>query len=287
MLHPTFALCLLTVGTAVAQPQSPSRERQDRRTFLALAPTELRVAADNVTTVIINGPLDRDSLVVDRTRFKWAEVSDHMLNLQLVTDLGSGERLVVKANFKDRAVPAQAVFVVTTHPTEVDGTVEVDRRANTPEALTAALAQKEAELEELKARCEASGPAGVVLSKWLAVEMRPIPFHVATSSAEPSGLKVQEGAGYEGTTSTLVAISLRNLPGQKPWAPGEARLINASGKPVKVLSVQMRPAHLAPGEEGLVVVEVKEPPWTADKAFSVELVDASGQRRLSFNLRTE
>lgn len=96
MSHPTLwlALCLLAAGTATAQPRPPSRERQDRRTSLALAPTELRVAANNITTVVLNGPLDRDSLVVDRTRFKWAEVSDQMLILQPFADLGSGERRI-------------------------------------------------------------------------------------------------------------------------------------------------------------------------------------------------
>jgi hypothetical protein len=56
---------------------------------------------------------------------------------------------------------------------------------------------------------------------------------------------------------------------------------------VKVLSVQMKPEQLAPGEEGLVVVEMKAPPWTAGRPFTEELVDASGQRRLSFNLMTK
>ena len=84
MSYPTLGLtlCLLATGTATAQPQPSSRERQDRRTALTLAPTELRVAANTLTTVVLNGPLDRSSLVVDKTRFKWAEVSDQMLVLQ-------------------------------------------------------------------------------------------------------------------------------------------------------------------------------------------------------------
>ncbi|HVG60866.1 MAG TPA: DUF2381 family protein [Hyalangium sp.] len=48
--------------------------------------------------------------MVDKTRFKWVEVSDQMRILQPFADLGSGERIVAKVNVKDRAVPAQSVF---------------------------------------------------------------------------------------------------------------------------------------------------------------------------------
>ena len=39
--------------------------------------------------------------------------------------------------------------------------------------------------------------------------------------------------------------------------------------------------------KGSLVVEAETPPWAAGKPFSVELVDASGERRLSFNLDEE
>lgn len=71
---------------------------------------------------------------------------------------------MLKIRFKDRALPSQAVFALVSHASEMDGSVEVDRRSDTPEALQAALAQKDAELEALKVRCVASGPAGLPLS---------------------------------------------------------------------------------------------------------------------------
>jgi len=282
---------LLVASAASAQLQPPARQRQDRRAALPTAPAEpipeVYVAAGNLTTVAFNGPLDRDSLVVDRTRFKWVDVGDRILALQPFTDLGSGERLIVKIGFKDRALPTQAVLAVITDSTVMDGNVEVDRRANTPEALLAALTQKEAELEELKARYAGSGPAGLVLSEWLNKNMLPIKFIPPVTPADASGLEVPESIGYAGKFSALVAIRLRNLPGQTPWSMGQARITGSSGTPVKVLSVQMKPAELAQGQEGLVVVEVQDPPWTTGKPFSVDLVDPRSQRRLSFNLMTK
>jgi uncharacterized protein (TIGR02268 family) len=285
----SLALCLLVAPLAIAQPQLLARQRQDRRASLPTPPAEpmleLYVAANNLTTLAFNGPLDRDSLVVDRTRFKWVDVGERLLALEPFADVGPGDKLILQIGFKDKALPAKILIAIVSKADVMDGKVEVDRRANTPEALLAALTQKEAELEELKARCEASGPSGLVLSKWLTAMMRPKGLDVVEpSAADAGGLEVRSGIGYEGGFSTLVAISLRNLPGQPPWALGQARLISPGGASVKMLSVQMKPASLAPGEVGLVVVETKTPPWVVGKTFRVELVDAGGQRRLSFNL---
>jgi uncharacterized protein (TIGR02268 family) len=284
---PPLALSLLVASAAVAQSQPLARQRQDRRAALPTTPAEpipeVYVAAGNLTMVAFNGPLDRESLVVDRTRFKWVDVGDRILALEPFTDLGPGERLIMQVGFKDRALPAKAVLAVVSKADVMDGKVEVDRRANTPEALLAALAQKEAELEELKARYAGSGPASLALSEWLNRKLRPIEFATVVEPGDSSGLEVLESIGYQGAFSELVVIRVRNLPGQKPWTWGQARLIGPADAPVTVLSVQMKQEQLAPGEEGLVVVETKTPPWKPRKAFSIELVDASGQRRLSIN----
>jgi hypothetical protein len=74
---------------------------------------------------------------------------------------------------------------------------------------------------------------------------------------------------------------VRNLPGQKSWEPGEARLTREDGTPVKVRSVEMNKAQLTPGEEGLVAVETEAPSWKAGAVLRLELLDKGGSRRLS------
>jgi uncharacterized protein (TIGR02268 family) len=247
----------------------------------------LYVATNNLTIAAFNAPLDRDSLVVDRTRFRWAEISDRFLMLEPVADVGLGEKLIVQVGFKDKALPAKAVIAVVSKADVMDGKVEVDRRANTPEALLAALTQKEAELEELKTRCTGSGSPSLAVAEWLNKRTRPVDFTPVVAPGDSSGVEVGASIGYEGSFSALVAVWLRNLPGRPPWAVGQARLTNARGAPVTVLSVQMKPPQLDPGEEGLVVMETKTPPWEKGAALNVELVDASGQRHLFFNLKTK
>jgi hypothetical protein len=67
---------LLVASTAAAP--FPPHLRQDWRVALPATPAEpipeLYVAAGHLTMVAFNGPLDRDSLVLDRTRSKWVEV---------------------------------------------------------------------------------------------------------------------------------------------------------------------------------------------------------------------
>ncbi|WP_224364957.1 DUF2381 family protein [Hyalangium versicolor] len=279
----------LVASAALAQPQSPTRRRQDRRAVLPPHPAEpmleLYVAAGNLTTAFFNASLDPSSLVVDKSRFKWAEVSDHFLMLEPFADVG--EKLIVQVGFKDRALPAKAVIAVVSKGDVMDGKVEVDRRADTPEALRAALTQKEAELEELKARYAGNGPGGLMISEWLSEESGPVKLVVESPAAESHGLKAHLPLGYRGQFSALIAIHLRNGPGQKLWVLEQAHVTGPDGVAVKVLSVQMQPEQLAPGDEGFVVVEVKTPPWLAGKAFSVTLVDGSGERRISINLITK
>jgi hypothetical protein len=89
--------------------------------------------------------------------------------------------------------------------------------------------------------------------------MKPVVLTSVLAPGDASGLEVVESIGYGGAFSTLIAVRLRNLPGQVPWVLGH-------------------------GEEGIVVVEVKAVPWTVGKPFTVELVGPSDHRHLSFQL---
>jgi len=240
------------------------------------------VAAGVATYLRFDVPIDRASVEVEgrSTRFRVVDPGERTITLEPAVELGPGEKLVVRARYKDGASPAVATLVLVSHSTLVDKELEVVRRPRTVEALETALAEKEAELAALRSQYGVGGPAGLVFSgriDWNGVVARrteAVPTNIQ------GGLKVVGGMGYRAGPWALAVVRVRNLPGQNPWAPGSATLIRADGTPVKVLSVEMDKAQLAPGEEGLVAVETETPFWKAGEVFRVEVLDKSGVRRV-------
>lgn len=237
------------------------------------------MAANVATYLRFDTPIDRASVEVEgrATRFRLVDVGDRTLTLEPGVEPGDGEKLGVRVRYRDGATPAYVTFALVTHPTLVDKEVEVVRRPRTVEALEAALVQKEAELAALKA---VSGPARLVFSGRLNLDGVQARRIEKVPTGTQAGLKVAGGEGYRAGPWMLAVVHVRNLPGQKPWEPGEARLTRADGTPVKVLSVDMNKAQLAPGEEGLVAVETEAPSWKASEVLRLELLDKSGGRRL-------
>ncbi|MCY1075187.1 DUF2381 family protein [Archangium sp. miwbw1] len=282
--HLLLALLALSLGTpAAAQTQPPARERQERQVVLPSNPNEsapeARVAAGIATYFRFDAPLDKASLDLEGrpARFRWVDVGERLIAVEPSVDLGAEEKLVVRVRYKDGASPAVAMLVLVSHPTLVDKEVEVVRRPRTVEALEATLADKEAELAALRAL---SGPAGLVFSGRLdpdGVQARRI---MNAPAGARGGLNVAGGEGYRAGSWALAVVRVRNLPGQSPWMPGVARLTRADGTAVKVRSVDMNKAQLAPGEEGLVAVEPEAPFWKVGEVFRLELLDKSGVRRL-------
>ena len=237
------------------------------------------MAANVATTLVFDAPIDRASVEVPEreTRFRLVDPGERTLYLEPLVAPGAGERLVVRVRYKDGSTPAYATVALVSHPTLVDTRVEVVRRLHTVETVEAALAEKEAELAALKA---VNGPAGLVFSGRLDLKGVRARSFVQASSGPQGGLKVADGEGYRAGSWALAVVRVRNLPGQKPWKPGAARLTQKDGTPVKVRSVEMNRAQLAPGEEGLVAVETEAPSWKAGEVLHLELLDEGGSRRL-------
>ncbi|MFL5354429.1 DUF2381 family protein [Archangium sp.] len=273
---------LLTGRAAAAQSQPPAREQQQRQVVVPNNPDEpvpeVRVAASTLTLFRFGASIDRASVEVEgrTTRFKLVDVGDRTLVLEMAVEPGPGEKLIVRVRYKDGASPAYATFALVSHPSLVDKEVEVVRRPRSVEALEAALADRDAQLAALRA---VNGPAGLVFSGRLT--LRGVwARRIEKIASARDGLRVTDGGGYRAESWALVVVHVRNLPGQKPWEPGEARLTLADGTPVKVASVDMNRARLEPGEEGLVAVETETPFWMVGALLSMELLDKSGSRRL-------
>lgn len=261
---------------AAQQPQSPAREQQQRQVVVPSGPgepvPEVRVVTKVTSYLRFTSPIDKASLEVEgrATRFKLVDPGEYIIALEVAVEPEPGERLIVRVRYKDGGTPAYATFALVSHPTLVDKEIEVVRRLRTPEVLEAELAQ-----------CQAGGPANLVLSGRLdrnGVQTRPIA--IGPNSQVQAGMKLEDGTGYRAGTWALAAIRVHNLPGQQPWAAGEARLTRADGTPIRVVSVRMDRPRLAPGEEGLVVAETEFPSWKAGEILRLELREKGGGRHL-------
>jgi uncharacterized protein (TIGR02268 family) len=243
---------------------------------------EVRVAAKVTTYLRFNVPIDKASLEVDgrATRFKLVDPGEYTLALEPAAELDPEERLLVRVRYKDGGTPASATLVLVSHPTLVDKEVEVVRRPRTVEALAARLAHVEAELVVLKTQCARSGLPHLAFSGLLdSKDVRAKQFWGKAAVGYKGGLEPGQGTGYRATNWAMVAVRVRNLPGQPAWAPGTARLTSTKGTPVKVLSVHMETPRLQAGESALVAVLV-EPPDSTEGHFQLELLDAEGGRLL-------
>jgi len=240
------------------------------------------VAAGVSTYLRFNAPIDRASLEVEgrATRFKLVDPGEYTLTLEVAIEPGSGEKLGVRVRYRDGGSPAYAALALVSHPTQVDKEVEVVRRPRTVEALEARLSHVEAELVSFKAQCAQSGLPSLAFSGVLDSKgVRAKPFWGKAAPGYKGGLEPGLGTGYRGTLWAMVVVEVRNLPGQRAWAPGAARLTSVKGTPVKVLSVHMEKPQLQPGESSLVAVIV-EPPASNEVLFRLELVDTEGGRLL-------
>ncbi len=241
---------------------------------------EVRVAAGIATTLRFDAPIDRASVDVEGrdTHFHLVDPGEFTLLLEPSVELAPGQSLRVTVRYRDRAFPGEASFVLVSHPKQVDKEVKVARPLLTPEALAARVALQEVELTALRARCGDSTVAGLVFSGRLDKQGVQVQRFTGPPGT-PAGLRVNKGLVYRANAWALIVFEVLNLPGQKPWKPGQVRLSRPDGTPVKTLSVRMSQEQLAPGESGLVVLET-EPLSLKEEVPRLELLEADGPRRL-------
>ena len=289
---------VLLVGlAAAAQPQEALRGRELKRRRVALSavtsgkPVVLHVAPGYFTALEFDSSVDRDAVVLGDggSRFALFEVTTRAIFLNPAMDLGPGRAMELIVPFADGAAPSRVVFSLVTHPAEVDAQVMVSRLPRTADAIQAELdevraacATKDAELDALRARSVASGPAGMIFAGLLdrgGLQSERVESGVGQKGG--SGLEFVEGWTHRTSTWATVALRVHN-GGRESWSPVEARLsLVASGERINVLAVHMREPWIEPGKAALVVVETGAPSWPEGAVLRLELRDNSeGARRL-------
>lgn len=289
------------MGTGAAAAQSSARELKSRRVVLsgsfAASVPEIRVAPGVLTTLSFEDTaIDARALQLEGrgSRVKLVGADEHTVVLKPLVELGKGERMLLVVPFTDGRAPTQATFALVSHPAEVDSQVEVVREAHSAEACQAELAdaqarlaEKDAELQTLRARAAANGPAGLILAGLLTEEgVKVARSHVGASPATQEALRVAGVGGvlsFRAAAWVAVAVRVQNT-GAHPWSPGSAKLTSMkTSRPVAGASISMEKQQLGPGESSVVVVVTEQPSKSAGEFFTLELFGADGGRALSIN----
>ncbi|MBN1206980.1 MAG: DUF2381 family protein [Myxococcaceae bacterium] len=261
---------LTTVTVAAAQPQAA----RGRRVTVAASPhlplPELYVAAHVATLILLDAPIDKNSVQLDSERVRLLDVGEHSLSIEPLVNPGEEERWVLRFRYADGAGPEWASLVLVSHPSAVDQRVDVVRPVRPPQPLEAC----QAALAEAQARCQGPRAEVWVLEDRLGgagVQSEPI------EKSEPGGgPELKGGWAYRLATGVLVVVEVQNLTGLRPWVPTEATLRPAGGAAVRVRTVAVRGGRISPGEVVQVAVEADLPSPDAVSPFTLELRDASG-----------
>jgi uncharacterized protein (TIGR02268 family) len=295
-----FTLGLLLMGTG-ASAQPPPRELKSRRIVLSSNEADsvhsIRLATGVLTTLSFEDTaIDARALQLEGqgVRIKLVDMGEHTVVLKPLVELAQGERLLLRVPFADGNAPTQATFALVSHPSEVDSQVEVIRQPQSAETCQgelaegkARLAEKDTELQSLRIRAAASGPAGLILAGLLGEEgVKTVRSKAHASPAAQGVLRLLRRKGvlsFRAAAWAAVAVEVKNI-GEQPWKPGTARLVSMTmGTPAKGVSASMEGQTLAPGECTLVVVETEAPPANAGELFRLEMFGADGARDLSIS----
>ncbi|WZX23533.1 DUF2381 family protein [Myxococcus stipitatus] len=278
---------------AQSQEVPRAREMKRRRVSLSVAtadkPVELHVAPDYLTALEFDSPVDRNAVALEDSggRLALFEVNGRSVVLKPALELGPGRSVELTIPFADGAAPSRVVFSLVTRPSEVDTQVMVARLPRTAEAIQAELDEvraacsaKDAELEALRVRTVASGPAGMIFAGLL--DKRGVKAESPESLLSQGGsdLVARDVVTYLSSGWGAVALRVRNT-GSDAWTPVEARLSMAtSGERINVLAVRMKEPRIEPGGAALVVVETGAPNWPSGAVLRLELRDSAGGQRL-------
>jgi len=284
-------LCaLLALPAAAVPPGEPGWMLDVRRIHLspqpqAGSPPEVRVSSGQSTVLVFDAPVTRHELPGEE-RFGRVRLARDTLVLLPGPGLEAGETWTLAVHFADEAVPASVKLRLVVHAALAERQVEVYRHPRGAEALQAELLEKQGQVQRCQAevaRLQAAQARPDGLGGWLDaedVDDRGVPVKIQALVPHPRNALLAERAwAYRAARSMAVRFELK-LPGGRPWEAGGAALQAKAGPRPRVLRVLLK-APIAPGEKGLVVVEVKYLEGMFLGPYTLTVEEAGGTRSVT------
>jgi uncharacterized protein (TIGR02268 family) len=288
-----LALALFLLILAATAAQGAAAKRSVMLTGTAGEPPVLYLAPDTVTSILLDAPIDQESVQVDsRARFSRVDPSKLGITLVLRTPLMPNEQLALRFTYQEGS-PRDAVLLLTGKPGVVDEVVNVRRPPQAVETcreeLTATRERCEAqarELEEWKTRSPAPNLAAMALAGLVGHKGVRGKFFGRARHEESSGLRAGDCRALGAETWSVVVVKVSST-GSEPWVPAWAEVTpEAGGAPRRARRVLSTQTPLPPGGTVTVAIEVEMPERIEEKRWltvphTVRVCDETGSRCVS------
>jgi uncharacterized protein (TIGR02268 family) len=260
-------LLLLAVTAAEAQPA------RGRSVTVAARPgeplPEVRVAAGYTTTIVLDAPVDKNSVQLDTPqdapRIRLVDVGERSIIFETLVTPGSQERWALRVRYADGAQPEWAAFALVAAPgSEVDLQIHAVRPRQ-------ALAPCQEQLAAAQARCE--GARATRAEVWALAD------RLGGKSVQALDVRATQakGTAYRLGDGLLLVLKPVKKEAGPPWTPTAAVLRSKAAANEEVLVHAVHSRAGPPGEWGEVAVEAALPSPAAGRLFELELRGASGQ----------
>ncbi len=188
-------------------------------------------------------------------------------------------------------MPASTSFRLVVHPTRAEPQVNVYRLPRSAESLQLEARQERERAEQCethlaRVQAERRSPGGLtgLIDSGLVKEGSGVTGRDLYDTAQQrlgGALRVEKAHTYAAQGQMAVALEVQNRSAQ-PWSVDRegAQLVSKEGARLRVLSV-WQPEPLAPGQKGLVVVEVAATPEQARGIYVLTLGEGNGARTVT------
>jgi uncharacterized protein (TIGR02268 family) len=258
-------------------------------------PPVLCISPQVATTLLFDTPLVPGAVQVQATEQEvHLAQGPQVVTLLPAAGLVPGEWRKLTVRFGGGAAPVVSTLLLYVHPARAARQVEVRRHERTVESYQREVQEQRArarqlEVENAQLRATAQDrPEGLrgLLSMGLMGEGG-IPFtdllkpKKLVHTRKGSALNVARVLSYRSRTRVALELKLRLLVEGPPWVVEGAALVDASGRPLSVLS-PWQAAPVTPALKGqTVVVEAEIPEGEFHGPFTLKLWEAGGARSIT------
>ena len=251
--HRAAATALLACATVAGAQQPPvARVRREQQLVLARVPLgselELRVAPGITSVVRFDAQVEHVQVKREGAgHLVWWDVAGQSLLVEPRRELASFGPLPLEVVLVQGSIRIRLVFLLVSHPGEVDTRVDVELRPR--------LARSEQEPELAFSRRE-SGPFSRMVFSGVMGQVG-VTGGIFQGTTEGRGVRAKNPRDYRAERGRAITFLVHNPEGARPWVASEVVRLSRVGEGGGRWTVSME-APIAPGAMGLVVVESVE-----------------------------